>query len=166
MSLVVSFRVAGFKELNEMFLKLPEDMNRRVLAAAFRKAAKPTIQVMHRLARRSAAPRIKGLHMADTIRVYDNKKNRPMAGRRGVELAIGPAASHFHSTFVEFGTRKMPAYPFARPAWTSTQSQVFYGMKDEMWAGILRSAARARRQAIKWEQGSLPTSKVALLSIK
>jgi HK97 gp10 family phage protein len=57
--------------------------------------------------------------MADSIKVRAVEENR--AGI--VAVTVGAGRAYYWDRFVEFGTSKMPAQPFARPAYDADKEQ-------------------------------------------
>jgi HK97 gp10 family phage protein len=55
--------------------------------------------------------------------------------RTGPEMAlftVGPTRSAFYGMFLEFGTRKISARPFLRPAWDATKERVLENIKRRL----------------------------------
>lgn len=69
-------------------------------------------------------------------------------GKLGVaEVHVGTAMSR--GLFQEFGTYKMPAHPFMRPAWEANKNRAQEIIGTELWVEIRKSAERAARKAAK-----------------
>jgi HK97 gp10 family phage protein len=119
--ITTAMTVDGFDEVIAMIERLgdlPADRVEGVLLAA----ALPMAADMSSRAARSTEPRRRHRgkarpagHMADSI------KPRPVEEDRGgiVRVSVGPGRAFFWAGFVEFGTSKMPAEPFVRPAFDS-----------------------------------------------
>lgn len=72
----------------------------------------------------------------------DNARNR-RAGKVGGDYKnYGPL---FYARFLEFGTSKMKAYPFLRPAFDENKNRLPEMIKNELAAAIERSVAKLRR---------------------
>jgi HK97 gp10 family phage protein len=70
------------------------------------------------------------------------------AGSLGVvEVHVGTALSR--GLFQEFGTVKMPASPFMRPAWESNKDKALKIVGDELWVEIRKATERAARKRAK-----------------
>jgi HK97 gp10 family phage protein len=70
------------------------------------------------------------------------------AGKLGVaEVHVGTAMSR--GLFQEFGTFKMPASPFMRPAWDNEKGRSLDTIKTELWVEIRKAAERAARKRAK-----------------
>lgn len=67
-----------------------------------------------------------------------------------VELFMGPAKAPDKDTAIkqiaqEFGTRKMEARPYMRPAWDRDKAGLLDRVKRELWAEISKTVARAAK---------------------
>jgi HK97 gp10 family phage protein len=70
------------------------------------------------------------------------------AGRLGVmEVHVGTAMSR--GLFQEFGTYKMPASPFMRPAFDMRKGEAEQIIATELWVEIRKAADRAARKRTK-----------------
>jgi HK97 gp10 family phage protein len=70
------------------------------------------------------------------------------AGKLGVaEVHVGTALSR--GLFQEFGTFKMPAHPFMRPAWDANKDRALKIIGTELWVEIKKAAERAARKSAK-----------------
>lgn len=70
------------------------------------------------------------------------------AGTLGVaEVHVGTALSR--GMFQEFGTYKMRAHPFMRPAWDNNKVKAEQIIATELWVEIKKAADRAARKAAK-----------------
>jgi len=70
------------------------------------------------------------------------------AGTLGVaEVHVGTKLSR--GLFQEFGTYKMPAHPFMRPAWDANKEKALQIISTQLWVEIKKAADRAARKAAK-----------------
>lgn len=109
---MISARWKGLDEAIRNVRALGEELaNREVLEPALVKTGEPLRDEIIRTAPRSQDAE----HMADTFVSVASREDR--AEGRAVAL-VGPAAGYpgFVAPFVEFGTSKMGARPFIRPA--------------------------------------------------
>lgn len=53
--------------------------------------------------------------------------------------SVGPDRRHFYMRFHEFGTVKMAATPFLRPALRDQKAEIVRKVGDELWAQIRRA---------------------------
>lgn len=145
--MTITVRVAGLKELDEALKQLPKSVGKTVLRNALKKAAAPVVADA-----KANAPRDRGdLAESIDIRATLTRRQRRMRARRGaVEMFIGPSfplGAHGH--LVEFGTVKMPARPFLRPAWDSNKERVLETFGKLIWAELAKAAKRLAKRAAK-----------------
>ena len=57
-------------------------------------------------------------------------------GRKEHSLRIGPAGSGFYGRFLEYGTSRMSARPFVRPAFDGVRVQAEAAISDSIWRAI------------------------------
>jgi HK97 gp10 family phage protein len=142
-------QVRGLDVLKARFATLKAETAAEVVAQAARKAFEPVLA-----AARSGAPVDTGL-LRDSLKL---QVVRPKGGgavvQVGLKVTSGPGSQkpgrkalppsrRWH--FVEFGTRKMAAHPFLRPALESNAQAVLDILRGELAKGI----ARAVRQGSK-----------------
>lgn len=82
---------------------------------------------------RSANPKKVG-HLADKIMVKTAKRKRTR-----VDVLVGPSSDHFYGLFLEYGTVKMAARPFLRPALDENSGQVQGVIGSELRSRILEA---------------------------
>jgi len=144
-----AFRVemTGFKELENALLELPKAVAKNVLRRALMKAGRPVVEG----AQANAPVRTGQLQKDIDIRARLVRRQRRGRAKAGdVEMFIGPAfpgAAHGH--LLEFGTSKMAARPFLRPAWDAAKDGVLKAIGSELWTAIDKAAKRLARKAAK-----------------
>jgi len=118
----VDFEVKGLKELDKALNELPLRARGSVLRGALNKAATPIAAEARRLApRRKDEPEDR--QYGPLYRSIRKSASTPRAKNNyTAEVKVGPSKRGFYGMFLEFGTSKMPAHPFLRPAFES-QSQ-------------------------------------------
>lgn len=136
----VSVKFEGGEELARTLNALPTRLSRQLKREALLDAAEPIKAVARRMApREPGAPDI-----ADNIEAQ--------AGRGGVDafgdekettVAIGPVKGFFYGYYLEFGTVKMGARPFMRPAFDSQKDRTLALIKERLWVE-LQSFAHSR----------------------
>lgn len=122
----VTFKITGSKELEEKLTELPPKFARKAIRESLRPAVEIWRQEMRALAHKATG------WMADQIIVRVSARGNDQ-GRATVTLSSKQNPSR-HARHVpgainealwnEFGTRKMAAKPFIRPAFESKSSQV------------------------------------------
>lgn len=149
--------VMGLRELNARLLALPAEIGNKPLKAALRKVGKVVKGAAVRKVRRKTGALADNIIVAQvrklpptevavqvTIRAKakkykDNARNRK-SGRVGTEYAnVGPL---FYARFLEFGTSKMQAYPFLRPAFEQNKSELPGMLRTELSVAIDRYVAK------------------------
>ncbi len=76
--------------------------------------------------------------------VYTNNARNRALKRVGKRRLVGVTAS-VYGRFLEFGTSRMPAHPFLRPAFIANQSAALEAMKARL-AKAIEQAARAAKK--------------------
>lgn len=126
-------RMHGADNLS-LALKRLEALSEAILEDAVYKAAEPIRDEARRLAPRSKqrwvrkGRRAHGGHLADAIKITRTK--RTARGRAAVR--IGVKSKMWYGKFPEYGTVKMPAQPFMRPAADSKQDDALKAFADEL----------------------------------
>lgn len=117
---------------------LPEAVSKKVVLEALTNAAQPVRALMQNMAPRApGAPDI-----ADHIAV--SRATRIDGERRDeseLAVAIGPERDFFYGYFLEWGTVKMAARPFARPAFDAGVNTSLQFLGGALWTAIKRRAA-------------------------
>lgn len=152
---VFSFHVVGLRQIDRMLQQLPQHTSAALLRNALKRTAKPTAEKAKGKARRSREPwrhKLNPIHMADSIKIRSMKhsgiaRKFGVHSRRGAAMALGPDRNHYWGLFVEFGTFKMDAEPFMRPAWDADKGTLIPRFGTEVWKGIARTIKRFEREA-------------------
>lgn len=138
----------GLRELQSQLDELPKATSRNVLARA-------GIKAMRRIETRAKelAPVDDG-QLRNSITTQKAKAQRVSATRfaQGVTIETGPTGKRpagGNAAWQEFGTVKMAANPFMRPAADGEGPAVMADLKQELAAEILKAAARIARKSAK-----------------
>ena len=139
-------KIAGFRELEKAFNTLPNAVSKRILRGAMKKALKPVaVDAKSKVPVRTGKLRdsiFVGTKLAPSQEADSALKTGHIRVVMGTEW---PEGAHGH--FVEFGTSKMVAQPYMRPAWDSNKKQVVRIIADESWKSLQRMAKRLFKQA-------------------
>lgn len=128
-----SMRVEGGSELLGRLNALPQAVGRPVLVEALKQSAAPIRRAMAQRAPRSG---LSHPHLADNISVSTARNQ----GKNEPAVAIGPAKDFAHRGYwLEFGTVKMSARPFMRPAFDEKAGPAIATVGGELWSAIERS---------------------------
>lgn len=155
--MVQRVEVTGLRELNARLLALPAEIGNKPLKMALRKVGKVVQGSAKNKVRRKTGALADNIIVAQvrklpptevavqvTIRAKakkykDNARNRK-SGKVGTAYAdVGPL---FYARFLEFGTSKMPPYPFLRPAFEENKSTLPEMLRTELSQAIDRYVAK------------------------
>lgn len=149
--------VMGLRELNARLMALPAEIGNKPLKAALRKVGRVVQKTAKDKVRRKTGAladniivaRIRKLPKGEeavqvTIRARakkykDNARNRRTGRVGGAYADVGPL---FYARFLEFGTSKMQAYPFLRPAFEQNKSELPGMLRTELSVAIDRYVAK------------------------
>jgi HK97 gp10 family phage protein len=155
----MALKVSGLEGLKEQLEVLEAELTQKALATALRNQFKPVVEMAKRLVPKDTGALAASLSLtvvkpssgatvvAVGLRVND--KAAPIKQARVAAAAFGegqssalPPSRRWH--FVELGTIKMPARPFARPALDSNAQGMLDGLKGELVKAIQAAVARKR----------------------
>lgn len=139
----VTFKVTGLRELERALSTLKKATAKAVAQRALLKAAQPMADDARQ--RAPDDPATGGFDLHTTVRT-GKKTTRGARHRKEseVEVFFGPRSRH--AQLQEFGTSKMAAQPYMRPAWDAGKMQALETIKDEMWNEIAKAAKRAAKR--------------------
>jgi HK97 gp10 family phage protein len=150
MSLPITFKVHGLRELEKALIELGSEVagkNGGLVRTALMGAALPVLQDAKARAPRSKQKIGKSwVHMADTIVRSRAKEPDPeIKANEVIEVGLfgrGKGKRIFHGSLVEFGTTKMPARPFLRPALEQNAESSTKIFRTKLAGGIQRVAKK------------------------
>lgn len=151
----VQAKVQGLAELAEALKALPAEVASRSggpLASALRSSAR----VIADEARRNA----ESLPVSDTDERDDYIRTGNLARSIGVRrdpnprdvterAVVRPSRRAWYWRFVEFGTEKMPARPFLRPAFEAKREEAVRVFREALAKSIARAARKAARLGLR-----------------
>ena len=160
MSVAVQYKVAGLRALDQALHELPDSLQKGALSTGVRAGAR-----VIGLAARRRAPKDTGKLQRNIVWQKNQKFSR--RGRVAFDIAVrvskaaqGGGASKsiqggeaygpndaYYWYFVEFGTRKMAAQPFLRPAAEENQRAAITAISNGLKAGIARQARKYAAQS-------------------
>ncbi len=166
---MTTVKVFGLKELEQKLKALADEFGQKKAKSTLRSALrKAGVVVQKEAQRRVHVDKRKpddGVHVRDNIIVTSAKKTPPnvvavnvtvrtrskkyvnnaknrRAGRVGG--AYRDMGRLYYAKFLEFGTSKMPAYPFMRPAFEAKKGELPGIIRDELALAIDRAVKRLR----------------------
>lgn len=151
-------KVEGFKELERALEELPKATARNAMTRAATESMEPMREAMARNAPYDPLDLDEdGQHLNESMRTQTAKAKQARAigiGRQaGVVVLTGPAPvgkrARANAGWQEFGTAKMPAHPYARPAADSENQTVFGNVKEALAKQVDKAADRIRRKAAR-----------------
>lgn len=138
-------KLEGFRELQQRLVGMAKAMSRK---APQKKALADAAEIIADEAR-MLVPVDSG-NLRDSITVSDVRlggafKMDSTLGADGVQVFVGPrtgggSPDGFYGHMVEFGTVKMAAQPFMRPAFDHTQGQVRSRLANELEKQVYKAA--------------------------
>ena len=135
--MTIGLRIQGGDELAKNLLSLSSRLSTSIMNQALTEGGGVVQKRASELAPRDpGAP-----DLADNIGISPIRKTE----ERGGGVAIGPTRSFYYGKFLEFGTAKMGAQPFMRPAFDETQRQVLNVVGSALWAALIRRGLTTTR---------------------
>lgn len=167
----------GLKELEDAIKELPKATGRNVIRRALTRAAQPMAAAASAIAPKGPTGTLKQSIVVSKVRFTKGDAGKAAyaeAMKRGASraeaalaareanaavggdleitsglLELGPTLAAWYAHFVEFGTVKMSAKPFMRPAWESGKLTAAESIKDLLKEEIQLAAERAARKAAR-----------------
>ena len=126
----MKFQATGVAATTQALTDLTKRVTDETLRRRLISAAQPVADRASQLAPRGPGG---GVHLADEIvvSVVDDQHGNPA-------VAVGPTTGAFYGGFLEFGTVKMAARPFLRPAWDTESPKALDAMGDGIWQDLTR----------------------------
>lgn len=155
-------RVEGGKELAAAFRSLPTRVAKRTLTGVLRDVGEPM-----RASMAQKAPRAPGApDIADNIVISSTNKlgwdadgDVIRADEFQAAVAIGPAKGFFYGFFLEFGTVKMGAQAFVRPAFDSGVARAVTEIGRRLWVELAAiGVSRSRTSSGSLSEGGFSGS--------
>jgi HK97 gp10 family phage protein len=140
----VDWLIGSNKALAEVGTKATQ---KNILVRTLKKAAKPIDDQASALAPVETG-KLQVSVITGTKLTRRQRSSAYKAGSLGVaEVHVGTAMSR--GLFQEFGTYKMPASPFMRPAWDANKGKAQDIIGTELWVEIRKATDRAARRRAK-----------------
>ncbi|WP_449413214.1 HK97-gp10 family putative phage morphogenesis protein [Pandoraea soli] len=137
---MIEFKMDGLKDLEQDLLRLPDKIGGRVLQSALTSAALPIVkEAQTRVPIAHAAYKLYGGGKADPGWLRQRiirKKVRQSTNSAEVIVAIKDQRQAYFWRFIEFGTSKLTAHPFMRPAFEAKASEALDRFANKLGDGI------------------------------
>jgi HK97 gp10 family phage protein len=151
----VELTAEGLPALKELLKKLPESVEEKVTLNALRisarpfiKSAKAKVPVKSGLLKRSL--NIRSVGGKGNKSVYAGVSYKRIKALRMEEARNSKTKSKKtyapHAHLIEYGTSKMAAQPFIRPAWDETQEEVIKSIGNSLGIAITKHLERQAKQ--------------------
>jgi len=127
----VRVEIEGWDELEAKLRKLATNLNtQEVMENALMDGAEIVKGALE-----SGAPRHTGQLAGD---IHISKQ-----GRQKYSVRVGPGIRGFYGRYLEYGTSRMAARPWMRPAFDGVQASVERAISDSMWRAVEEANDRA-----------------------
>jgi HK97 gp10 family phage protein len=156
---VFEIKAEGLDELMKALKEFTPQIQKRVLGTAMRNAMKPVMMTARSNARALDDPQTPSNISKNIISQRASKKAMRQAGVRDADMMqrvgvrggakdpkTGDPMNTFYWRFHEFGTSKIAARPFMRPALAQNTQRTTAIMVDELKKGIDRTARRLAKR--------------------
>jgi len=148
----IEVKVEGLAELEQNLLKLPEDLAKRALGIAARRAMESLRRKIAAAApilkdadsRRVAGQLQRGIKMRSKF-IGDGVKGGTIVVTIGLQLSPKESTA-FYGRFIELGTIKMQDHKFMKPAFDAGATEVLNQFGKELEKAIEQVARRAARK--------------------
>lgn len=129
-------KFTGGKELAAALRELPKAVGKRATLDALKTTGTPVLTSMQRNAPKDTGEGAASISM-QSVRIQGYETS----------VAIGPDKDHFYLMFPEFGTSKLPARPWARPAWDEVKDVLLKNLGSNLWQRIAAAARRVAKRS-------------------
>lgn len=144
-------KVHGLAEIDRALERLPKDVAKKELRASLMAGGAILQKEWKNRAPVRAEPGYIRRSFGETGRGFLKQSIRRAILKRGtasmtVGVGIGRA---FWGMLIEFGTRFMPARPWARPGWDAKKAQVLAAIKERLIKGVEKNALLLGSKSIR-----------------
>ena len=149
----MTVKVGGLKELEKALHALDHDLHKKVLKASGKAAMEPVLKRVKENVTISTG----GLHSTARISATtDLRRLRKLTGKAAMitSVSVGRGSrkkglTGHQALNLEYGTNKMSAKPFMRPAIQGKEKTVFMHFRKHLKKGVLKSARTQNRRNIR-----------------
>ncbi len=137
--------VEGLEHLTRQMRALPDRVQNNILRSAVQSGAQEMVKEIRRRAPRGrkvlSSRSINSLRYGPMRKSIKAKRRSVKDGVVGSSIYMGKA---FYWRFFEFGTKKMAARPFVRPAIEATQPIVLRSIMNKLWRNLDNQISKQR----------------------
>jgi HK97 gp10 family phage protein len=136
----VTFTIAGQKELTKALRGLPVKVQKNVIRQAMRAGMKLVQEEAKRV-----APVGETGDLKSAIKIRAGKTRR---GSIAIEVRVGEGdfkGDQYYAAFLEYGTSRMPAKPFLRPALDQAGPKARAVAMEKLLSGVEREASKSAK---------------------
>jgi HK97 gp10 family phage protein len=141
---IETVEVKGLRELREALVKkIPAEMQGKVLQSALAAGARPIVaDAKARAPKKTGTLRRSLFSFRVKSASTGTREERAIRPRQGKKFQKA-GRDAFYWRFVEFGTAKMPAQPFLRPAFESKKQDALAAIVKQLGVAIEKAARKA-----------------------
>lgn len=138
-------KLSGGDKLARTLRHLSFEKERAVVRKMLREAAQPIREEAERIVTIGQEPPhiLDHIVVSATNQLEDDSLGSRRADDNEHAVAIGPSKDFFYGFFLEFGTIKMSAKPFLRPAFDSKVGAALKVFQESIWAFLRDKASRS-----------------------
>lgn len=142
---MIGMKLTGGPQLAKALRDLSFEKERAVVRKMLREAAEPIREEAEQLVTigESAPHIVDHIVVSATNTIEDDSLGGRRAEANEHAVAIGPSRDFFYGFFLEFGTIKMSAKPFLRPAFDSKVGAALKVFQESIWAFLRDKASRS-----------------------
>lgn len=143
-----TFTISGVTEIQRAFDTLGRKLGRKVIVQEVRKGVKVLAEDVRARAPKYAGPRkdVKKGALKEDVRVRARAKIK--RGAIAMDVVVGKGTKKkkgaYYGPMLEYGTKKMRARPFIRPAFDANKERIFRMVQAGIRAGIDREVKAGR----------------------
>ncbi len=142
---MIEIKVEGLAEMRRALLELPVELQKGPLRAAVSAGAKVVQDKARELAPEDTGTLKRAIYRTRSKEGSSAVQEMAIVGARSGKRLRRRGLDAYYWRFLEFGTSKMAARPFLRPAFDTTMSQQVEAIAQKLKAGIERAVAK-----LKW----------------
>jgi HK97 gp10 family phage protein len=141
---MIELKIEGLDELRRALLQLPKELRKGPLRSAVSAGARIVQRKAAELAPIDEGTLKKAIYRTRSREGSSSVQEMAIVGVRYGKRFRRRGLDAWYWRFIEFGTRKMRARPFMRPAFEQTKPEQLEAIRKRLGAAIERAAAKLR----------------------